>query len=129
LQRHLCQSLPAATHHCLLLLLLLHPHSLPPPPPGVDIDYEPTNSNCVVGATSVSCTTDPESVSVTSALRAALPKGQYLLSTASWHVGCYGEGGFKVAQPASIYTGGLNLGTWADASSENGVAGNAYVSR
>lgn len=71
----------------------------------MDIDYEPTNSNCVVGATSVSCATDAESVAVTSALRAALPKGQYLLSTASWHVGCYGEGVFKTSQPPSIYTG------------------------
>jgi hypothetical protein len=49
--------------------------------------------------------TDAESVAVTAALRAALPQGQYLLSTASWHVGAYGEGAFKNAQPASQYTG------------------------
>lgn len=53
----------------------------------------------------MTCATDAESVSVTSALRTALPKGQYLLSTASWHVGCYGEGIYKTAQPASQYTG------------------------
>lgn len=75
----------------------------------MDLDYEPSNSNCVVGTTSVSCSTDAESVSVTAALRAALPKGQYLLSTASWHVGCYGEGAFKASQPASIYTGAPSI--------------------
>lgn len=75
---------------------------------GVDLDYEPTNSNCKVGATKVTCATDAESVTVTTTLRNALPKGQYLLSTASWHVGCYGEGAFKASQPASAYTG-VNL--------------------
>lgn len=37
---------------------------------------------------------------------AALCKGQFLLSTASWHVGCYVEATFKASQPASQYTGG-----------------------
>jgi chitinase len=47
-------------------------------------------------------------VAVTAALRAALPKGRYILSTASWHVGMYGEGAFAAAKPLSIYTG-VNL--------------------
>lgn len=42
---------------------------------------------------------------VLAALRNALPKGQYLLSTASWHVGCYGQGAFAASKPPSIYTG------------------------
>jgi chitinase len=62
----------------------------------------------VVGETSVSCPTDAESVATTAALRAALPAGQYILSTASWHVGMYGEGAFKTSQPVSIFTG-VNL--------------------
>lgn len=75
---------------------------------GVDLDYEPTNSACVVGTTAVQCATDAQSVAVTAALRSALPRGSYLLSTASFHVGCYGEGAFKASQPASAYTG-VNL--------------------
>ncbi|KAF8057663.1 ENO1 [Scenedesmus sp. PABB004] len=75
---------------------------------GVDLDYEPTNSNCVVSSGGVSCATDAESVAVTAALRSALPAGRYLLSTASWHVGAYGVGAFANAQPRSVYTG-VNL--------------------
>jgi chitinase len=54
---------------------------------GMDFDWEPVNSDCLVNAGQtggVSCATDAEGVSVLSALRAALPKGQYLMSTASW---------------------------------------------
>ncbi len=92
---------------CAPLLQHAHPTLLLPCIPGVDLDYEPT-SNCVVGATGVSCPTDSESVAVTAALRSALPAGQYLLSTASWHVGMYGEGAYVNAQPRSAYTG-VNL--------------------
>jgi len=62
----------------------------------------------VVGQSGVSCPTDAESVATTAALRAALPAGQYLLSTASWHVGMFGEGAFTTSQPLSKYTG-VNL--------------------
>jgi hypothetical protein len=41
-------------------------------------------------------------------MRDALPKGQFLLSTASFHVGCYGEGAFAASKPATAYTG-INL--------------------
>jgi chitinase len=75
---------------------------------GADLDYEPSNPACKVAGGKVSCTTDAESVDVTTKLRAALPFGKYLLSTASWHVGMYGEGSFAGAQPVSIYTG-VNL--------------------
>ncbi|WIA42818.1 hypothetical protein OEZ86_008748 [Tetradesmus obliquus] len=76
---------------------------------GMDFDWEPVNSNCVVKpGGGVSCATDAEGVSVLAALRAALPKRQYLMSTASWHVGMYGEGAFVSSKPASAYTG-VNL--------------------
>ena len=75
---------------------------------GVDLDFEPAGS-CQVTGSGVACPTDALSVSVTSSLRAALPKGQYLLSTASFNVGMYGEGAFVNARPqGSAYTG-VNL--------------------
>lgn len=37
---------------------------------GVDLDYEPTNSNCVVRTSGVTCNTDAESVSVTTGAQA-----------------------------------------------------------
>eukprot|EP00775_Hariotina_reticulata_P002730 gene2730-3027_t len=74
---------------------------------GVDLDYEPVAA-CQVSSGKVSCPTDAESVSVTTTLRNALPKGQYLLSTASWHVGMYGEGACAASRPASGFTG-VNL--------------------
>ena len=83
-------------------------HHAPVAPSGVDLDYEPTDSNCVVGQSSVSCLTDAEGVEAAAALRAALPAGQYLLSTATFHVGMYGEGAFKASQPITKYTG-VNL--------------------
>ena len=60
---------------------------------GVDMDYEPDESqlNCAVTAAGVSCATDAQSVAVTAALRSAFPKGQYLMIAATWHVGCYGQ--------------------------------------
>jgi chitinase len=52
---------------------------------GMDFDWEPVNSQCLVKpGGGVSCATDAEGVSVLAALRTALPKGQYLMSTASW---------------------------------------------
>lgn len=50
---------------------------------GVDIDYEPSTSCTTVGGT-ISCSTDAQIVSVAAALRMQLPKGQYILSTATW---------------------------------------------
>jgi len=75
---------------------------------GVDLDWEPSSPNCAVSGGKATCPTDAEGISVVTALRTAFPKGQALLSTASFHVGCYGEGAFAAAKPASKYTG-INL--------------------
>lgn len=76
---------------------------------GVDLDYEPSNPACASAGGAVSCRTDAESVAVTAALRTALPKGQYLLSTASWHMGVFGEGAWAGEQPADSVYKGVNL--------------------
>lgn len=70
-----------------------------------DYDFEPNNPNCVASGGKVSCASDADSVSALTKLRSVLPKDQYLLSTASWHVGMYGTGDFVASKPASIYTG------------------------
>ncbi|GBF95961.1 chitinase [Raphidocelis subcapitata] len=76
---------------------------------GADIDWEPSAPNCVATGTSVSCPTDAESVNAVTKMRAAMPKGQYILSTASFHVGAYGAAGaFAASKPVTKYTG-INL--------------------
>lgn len=76
---------------------------------GVDLDYEPGSPACKASAGGVSCATDSESVAVTTALRNALPKGQYILSTATFHVGCYGTGAFVSSKPTWSQYFGVNL--------------------
>lgn len=73
---------------------------------GVDLDYEPTNPGCTKNALSgkISCLTDTEYIASIQALRAALPR-PYMLSTAPWSIGAYGEGAFVNAQPQGAYTG------------------------
>jgi chitinase len=73
---------------------------------GVDLDYEPSNSNCVISQdkTSISCSTDEEYISSVNKLRAALPR-PFILSNAPWSVGAYGLEKWAGAQPSSIYTG------------------------
>jgi chitinase len=56
---------------------------------GADLDYEPSDPACKVVGGKVSCTTDAESVDVTAKMRAALPVGKYLMTTASWWVGVF----------------------------------------
>jgi chitinase len=75
---------------------------------GVDIDFEATGDTpCQIISGGVSCPTDALSVSIATKLRAALPKGQYLLSTATFSVGMYGEGAFVNSKPfGSAYMGG-----------------------
>jgi len=75
---------------------------------GLDYDYEPNNPACQIVGGTVKCPTDAESVNVLTALRKTFPKGRYILSTASFHVGCYGEGAYAAAKPASGYAG-INL--------------------
>ena len=80
---------------------------------GADIDIEPEMST--LGCQSndmgafIGCATDGLSVSVMTAMRATLPKGQYLLSTATFHVGAYGEGAFVDAAPSGSPFRGVNL--------------------
>jgi chitinase len=77
---------------------------------GVDVDYEPASPSCQrLGGGGVKCATDAESVDVVTKLRAAFPKGAYILSTASWHVGCYGEGAWAASQPTFSQYFGVNL--------------------
>ena len=72
---------------------------------GADLDWEPSAPACTASGGKVSCPTDSEAINAATKLRAALPKGQALLSMASFHVGCYGEGAFANSQPVSLYTG------------------------
>ena len=69
---------------------------------------EPSSPNCAPYGGKANCPTDAEGIAAVTALRTALPKGSYLLSTASFHVGCYGEGAFAASWPSSKYTG-INL--------------------
>lgn len=59
--------------------------------PGIDLDYEPDHIDCRSTTTGVQCNTDNELKAVTTALRAAFPVGQYIMSAATWHVGAYGK--------------------------------------
>jgi len=76
---------------------------------GVDLDYEPAAACTKSAGQAPICPTDAESVDVTTKLRNAFPKGQYLLSTASFHVGCYGEGAFANSKPSDTAYLGINL--------------------
>jgi hypothetical protein len=68
------------------------------------MDWEP-DAACELTATGPKCPTDAESINVATKLRALFPRNRYILSTASVHVGMYGEGTFKSAQPVSPWTG------------------------
>lgn len=70
---------------------------------GFDLDYEPANIACTVANGAVSCNTDAQSVAVTAALRAALPRPTYLMGAATWHIGMYGEGAFAAAKVCGIW--------------------------
>ena len=79
-----------------------------PPKPPRHLSAEPSSPNCSPSGGKANCPTDAEGIAAVTALRTALPKGSYLLSTASFHVGCYGEGAFAASKPSSKYTG-INL--------------------
>eukprot|EP00775_Hariotina_reticulata_P004001 gene4001-4251_t len=57
---------------------------------GVDIDFEKATNCAPLANGTVTCTTDAELVNAAKALRAAMPAGQYLLSTATWSTGMDG---------------------------------------
>lgn len=73
---------------------------------GVDIDYEPTNAGCVFppAVSAVNCAIDAEFIRVVTELRAALPR-PYLLTSAVWSIGAYGQGAWANSQPQGDHTG------------------------
>jgi chitinase len=71
---------------------------------GVDIDYEPLNSQCSSAKGKISCTSDTEFRRVVSQMRQVLPK-PYLITVAAWSIGAYGEGKWANAQPRGEKTG------------------------
>jgi chitinase len=82
---------------------------------GVDIDYEPSNPNCVSTSGSVSCpSSDSEYVTVVNAMRSAMPRPKWL-SMAAWSVGAYGEGPWASAPPTGSAYMGIALAVFKDA--------------
>jgi chitinase len=82
---------------------------------GADVDYEPANPNCGNAGGRVACpSSDVEYVSVVTAMRAALPAGQWL-SIAAFSVGAYGEGRFADALPTGSAYMGMSLALFKDA--------------
>ncbi|KAL4447578.1 hypothetical protein ABPG75_004797 [Micractinium tetrahymenae] len=73
---------------------------------GVDIDYEPTSAGCAFppAVAAVKCAIDAEFIDVVTKLRAALPR-PYLLSSAVWSIGAYGQGAWVNSQPQGDHTG------------------------
>ncbi len=71
---------------------------------GVDIDYEPLNSQCSSSKGKISCTSDTEFRKIVSQIRQVLPK-PYLITAAAWSIGAYGEGKWANAQPRGEKTG------------------------
>jgi chitinase len=71
---------------------------------GVDIDFEPSNPGCTASGGQVSCQSDQQYINVVNSLRNALPR-PYILTTAGWSIGAYGQGSFANSQPQGAYTG------------------------
>ncbi|KDD72609.1 hypothetical protein H632_c3129p0, partial [Helicosporidium sp. ATCC 50920] len=71
---------------------------------GVDVDYEPSSTSCGLQNGQMRCSTDDEYIAAIRSIRAAVPR-PYIVSTATWSVGAYGEGQWQNAQPISAYTG------------------------
>jgi chitinase len=72
---------------------------------GVDIDFEPADPNCKVGAQGrIGCTTDMAWDRIIAQLRAAVPRPM-LLTASVWSVGAFGEGNFVGSRPRTPYTG------------------------
>ena len=79
----------------------------------MDIDFE-KDTTCTTASSPtdrISCSTDAELVGAATALRAAMPAGQYLLATATWAYGMYGEGDFMLSKPVAdwLKTRGAHL--------------------
>ena len=77
---------------------------------GADLDWEPPFAACAASGGVVTCpTTDAQSVSVLTAMRSAFPKGQYILTVASFSKGAYGEGLYANSKPTGSPYTGINL--------------------
>ena len=61
-------------------------------------------AGCTWSAAGVSCAIDAEYIHVTQALRAALPR-PYLLTSAVWSTGAYGQGAWLNSGPQGDHTG------------------------
>ncbi|STX28299.1 chitinase [Legionella beliardensis] len=72
---------------------------------GVDIDFEPTNPGCALGADAqIHCAIDTAFQSYVTKLKAALP-ATAIISVAGWSNGAFGEGSWKQSPPANAYRG------------------------
>ncbi|KAL4447576.1 hypothetical protein ABPG75_004795 [Micractinium tetrahymenae] len=71
---------------------------------GVDVDYEGDGS-CWRERGKMACTTDRGYTQAVRKLRQALPRPRYLLTTAAWSIGAYGEGRFASSLPQGSHTG------------------------
>ena len=68
------------------------------------LSLQPTSAGCTHTASSLSCATDSQYISIVKTLRAVLPRPA-LLTTAAFSVGAYGQGDWLNSQPASDHTG------------------------
>lgn len=83
--------------------------TIPTPAPRCPADYEPDAPACALGKDGVvTCVTDEEFISITRALRQALPRPA-ILTSALWSVGAYGEGAFTEAPPSNCPHTGVAL--------------------
>ncbi|BBK43873.1 hypothetical protein STVA_38930 [Allostella vacuolata] len=74
---------------------------------GVDIDHEPEHPGCAPRPDGrIACRSDLIAIDSVNRLRKALPR-PYLITTAGWSVGAYGEGAWAGAVPASPWTGSM----------------------
>lgn len=73
---------------------------------GVDIDYEPSMAGCSIppAVPAVKCAIDTEFIRVVRELRTALPR-PFLLSSAVWSIGAYGQGAWVNSQPQGDHSG------------------------
>jgi len=66
---------------------------------GVDIDFEPSDPQCVFSGGTVSCQTDAQFLDIVTRFRAVLPSPN-LLTIAASGVGAYGQGDFVNSEPS-----------------------------
>lgn len=69
------------------------------------LPLQPGTAGCVFGVSGVNCATDSEFISVVQRTRAAFPRPDYLITTAAWSIGAYGQGAWMNSQPQGDHTG------------------------